>query len=103
MARKTEQEVSRTLEFLNETDLIEIDPAFVDRVCSRTAGISGGNRIKYRNLKSSAMIALILLILNITTSLVLYKDRKPAEGQTNSYANIMANEYLSDRNAEMAF
>lgn len=103
MARKTEQEVRRTLEFLNETDNIDFDPAFVDRVCNRMARMPVGGGMTYRGLLSSAVIVLFLLILNIMAGLALYEDRMPAEDSTESYASIMANEYLIDQDVEMTF
>jgi hypothetical protein len=106
MARKTEQEIHRTLEFLNDTDSIDFDPSFVDRVCSRTVGIPGRGGLKHRGILSSAVVIVILLILNLATSLMLIENRKPSTEQTigkENYAIIMAGEYFSDQDAALAF
>ena len=109
MARRTEQEVDRTLGFLNETDSLSVDPTFVDRVCSRTAGMPGGRGVRERGRFSSAMIILILLILNITAGLTMYEDRQSDKEQAisyesyESYASIMADEYLSGQDMGMTF
>lgn len=98
-----EQEIDRTLEFLNETDNLSVDSAFVDRVCSRMAGMPGGRGGRNRVRFSSAIMVIILLILNITAGLVLYKDRGVIDESTDDNASVMAGEYLSEQDLGIEF
>ena len=112
MTKDINNEIEKTLSLLDEPENIEISSDFADIICRRVMGTSESKTIsvcpRKQDIPQSRTIkldnssfyfkaAVLLLALNVAAVVTLFITNKSSstETSTETYASVMADEYLS--------
>ena len=93
MQNRIEQEINKTLQYMDNGIDIQISSDFTENINNRISKIKISRSAGYRiNIYYSLMI-ILLVILNLATLLINLKGQSQIDNTINNQTSVLANEY----------
>ncbi|MFC1765505.1 hypothetical protein ACFL6U_25965 [Planctomycetota bacterium] len=97
MKNRIQQEIDKTLDYLEEDLDIQVNPTFMQGLNSRMARLKITQAPAYRRRMSYPVVIVVLLMLNLGAGLLSVKARQPAADTSTSPESVLAQEYGLDQ------
>jgi len=103
MENRIEHQINKTLECLGRDVDIQVSPLFAEKLSNRLAAMRVSRIIGYRNRAFYPVAIVLLIVLNLATSLVSFKGQQPVNFVSNNQVSVLASEYGIGQGSYMIF
>jgi len=103
MKNRIEQEINKTLQHLGDSFDIQPSGLFTENLSSRIAKVRISHGVGYRTRAVYPVAILLMILLNFAILAVNFTNQRPVDGEVDSHAGIMADEYGLGQNSYINF
>jgi len=93
MKNRIEQEINKTLQYMDNGIDIQISSDFAENISDRISNIKISRGLGYRNNIYYSLAIILLVILNLATLFINLKGQSQIDNTINNQTSVLANEY----------